>query len=116
MNTLYITNTGRVMLDENGKVVPRDTNREAIDSVMLLKEATHIEYTKRDQTISIDAKAGDIVVTFYENEFPNKIIVVENEQWKENITKYDEYMQSMKEKWANEKPVCGDCESCCKGC
>lgn len=111
MNTLYITNTGRVLLDENGKAISQDTNREAIDSVMLLKEATHIEYTKRDQITSIDAKAGDIVITFYENEFPNKIIIVENEQWKENIETYEAKEQEKKEQWAAKNLAeCGQCQ------
>lgn len=65
-----------------------------------------------------EAEAGDIVVKFYEDQYPNRFIVVKNEDWKQNILAYREYDQKIKEQWAAKKlnnaiepEVCG--ETCC---
>ena len=70
-------------------------------------------YEKGDKKTTVDCKAGDIVITFYEKEFPNPVIVVNNEQWEENINTYETNEQKRKEEWAAKQKEC--CE-CCENC
>ena len=115
MNTLYISRTGRIMLDENNNPKPFDCSRSSIDNVFFVKEDTKVVFDRGETKSELEAKAGDIVVTFYEKQFPNKVIVVNNEQWKENLEAYEAWEQDAKLKWAeNNSDPC--CENCCKGC
>ena len=117
MNTLYISRTGRIMLDENNNPKPFDRSRTSIDDVFFIKEDTKVVFERGEYKAELEAKAGDIVVTFYEEQFPNKVIVVNNEQWKENLEAYEVWEQDAKLKWAEKKSdPCCDCECCCKGC
>lgn len=120
MNTLYITRSGRILLDENNTPHPVDHSRSAIDNLFYVKEDTKVVYEKGEEKVECDAKAGDLVITFYEEQFPNKIIIVDNAQWKENINSYEEYEQKRKEEWAKRNAEncdkCCDCEcTCCPG-
>lgn len=115
MNKLYITTSGRVLIDENGTPHPFDYSREGISNIYFLKEDTTVVYERGEIKETIDAKAGDIIVSFYEEDFPNKVIVVNNDKWKENFIAYEEEQQKLKEKWAKEKAEknCCDCGECC---
>ena len=113
MNTLYISRTGRIMLDENNNPKPFDRSRASIDDIFFIKEDTKVVFDRGEYKAELEAKAGDIVVTFYEEQFPNKVIVVNNEQWKENLETYEAWDQKQKEEWAKKKSdPC--CENCCK--
>ncbi len=115
MNTLYISRTGRIMLDENNNPKPFDRSRSSIDDIFFVKEDTKIVFERGEYKAELEAKAGDIVVTFYEEQFPNRVIVVNNEQWKENLETYAAWEQKQKEEWAEKKSdPC--CENCCKCC
>ena len=118
MNTLYISRTGRIMLDENNSPKPFDRSRGSIDDVFFIKEDTKVVFERGEYKAELEAKAGDIVVTFYEEQFPNRVIVVDSKQWKENLEAYETYEQQMKEEWAkkNDAPCCDCCENCCKSC
>ena len=118
MNTLYISRTGRIMLDENNSPKPFDRSRVSIDDVYFIKEDTKIVFERGETKSELEAKAGDIVITFYEEKFPNRVIVVDSKQWKENLEAYEAYEQQMKEEWAkkNDAPCCDCCENCCKCC
>ena len=114
MNTLYISRTGRIMLDENNNPKPFDRSRASIDDIFFIKEDTKVVFDRGEYKAELEAKAGDIVVTFYEEQFPNRVIVVNSEQWKENLETYEAWEQKRKEEWAEKKSdPC--CENCCKG-
>ena len=115
MNTLYISRTGRIMLDENNNPKPFDRSRASIDDIFFIKEDTKVVFDRGEYKAELEAKAGDIVVTFYEEQFPNRVIVVNSEQWKENLETYEAWEQKRKEEWA-EKNSDPCCECCCKGC
>lgn len=121
MNTLYISRSGRIMLDENNNPKPFDSSRNSIDDIYFVKEDTKVVFNRGENKSEVEAKAGDIVVTFYENQFPNRVIVVNSEQWKENLEAYEAYEQKMKEEWAkkndeNDLKPCECCDCCCKAC
>ena len=92
----------------------KPTDRQGIDYVLMVDE----DCTVKCGDVTKEAEAGDIVVKFYEDQYPNKFIVVKNEDWKQNILAYREYDQKIKERWAAknlnnaiEPEVCG--ETCC---
>lgn len=122
MKTFYITRTGKLMLDENNKVENRYADPRSIDDVYMMDEDTKIVYPlENGETGEIEAKAGDIVVTFYESKFPNRVVVVSSDKWSENIKTYKDWEQRRKEEWAAEKlsdtvntcGTCGCCEATC---
>lgn len=115
MNRLYVNETGRVLLDENNNILQLNSDRQAIDRVFLIDTDTEINYSTEGVTNKLVAPAGSLVICFYENEFPNKVIVVNSDEWKENIKTYRDIEQKLKEEWAAKK--CCDCENCdaCKG-
>lgn len=121
MKTWYITRGNNIFVNtEDNTAIRYNASRSAIDDVFLMKEDTHIVYSYNGYKKELDAKAGDIVVTFYAQEFPTPIVIVNNEDWKNNITAYDELMQKQKEEWAAKKSAdintqeCTDCESISK--
>lgn len=118
MNTLYITNGGRVMLDQDNNPVNFNRDRAAIDDVWLLKEdAKIVSFDKNGNKSEKIGKAGDIVVSFWEDGFPHRIIVVSNDDWRNNIETYNAEEQRRKEEWAakHTEPCCDECDQC-EGC
>lgn len=103
MNTLYITRNGRVLVDESGTPQTMESSREAISSLYLIKEETKIVFVKNEKKKDIIANPGDIVINFYEEKFPNKVLVISNQEWKENLEAYENYLQDEKERWASSK-------------
>lgn len=101
-----------VSLDtETLKVTKLDTDREAINGVMMVNEDAVLVI---DDT-EVEVHKNDILVKFYDSDFKNKVIVVTSKEWAENITEYRDRVQKQKEEWAlkqKENPICGDCESC----
>ena len=101
--------------DMNMQKVPR--KRTSVDRIYLVEE----DCTVKLGDVSKEAKAGDLVVEFYEGYFPEKFVVVTCPEWTNNIKEYDRIEQEEKEKWAkraNENVKmytpcdAGDCEAC----
>ena len=94
-------------------VQPVASDRMAISSVILAKEDCHV----KTENGYIEAKKGDIVLTFYEDLFPNKVVVITSEKWLENINTYNTIMEERKNNVIN-KLSCDGCiqdTECCKG-
>lgn len=116
MKTLYLTSNGSNIYVEPetnscGKI---DSSREAINRIYLVDEEMHIVYQAGEYKRELDAAPGDIIVTFYENAFVNRIVVVKNEDWAENLIKEREEEQKRKEEWAAQikDAKCATCENC----
>lgn len=99
MNTLYVSQSTKVMIDENENILSNFSDREAIRSIYLLKEPTKIVYTKlvskldedpKYETNTIYGDPGQIVIIFYEHSFKHPVIVVNNELWADNIRSYND--------------------------
>lgn len=108
MNTLYFTTSGKILIDDSGSPHSVESSRGAVSSIYLIKDDTTVVFEQNGDRKEAFAKAGDIVICFYEDKFPNKVVIVNNQEWKENIETYDAVMQIQKEKWASEKcePEC----------
>lgn len=101
MKTLYFTETGQIVFDEETKVVePIRSSREGISRVYLMKEPMDIVYNRGDKQYSVSADKDDIVVVFYEDSFEYPVIVAKSAEWAANLLKYEEKEQKIKEEWA----------------
>lgn len=115
MKTLYFTNTGQIVFDEEAKVVePIESSREGISRIYLMKEPMNIVYNKGDKQYSASAEEGDVVIIFYENTFEYPVVVAKSTEWAENIRKYEEIQQREKEEWAKKRAE--GCTCCCEKC
>ena len=129
MKTLYLTNNCNNIYvdpetDEVGKL--NDEDRYGIRCVYYVEEPMHVVYQNGERKEEIDAKKGDLLIQFYDNEY-NKYVLdtIRTKQWTANIKNRRKIEQKEKEEWAKRKaenelkcadcPTCGDCE-CCKGC
>lgn len=122
MKTLYFTNTGQIVFDEEAKVAePIESSREGISRIYLMKEPMNIVYNRGDKQYSASAEEGDVVIIFYENTFEYPVVVAKSTEWAENIRKYEEKQQREKEEWAKKHAegctdCCGDCPPKCDAC
>lgn len=115
MKTLYITDSGTVMLDEDKQSVSScKSQREAIQRIFTVTEDTHIvieNYNNTKDKVELDAKANDIIIIFYEECYPHGVIVVNSPEWNENMTAYNTKMETIA---ANRLSKCdGDCDCKC---
>ena len=91
-------------------VQPVASDRMAISSVIVAKEDCHVK-TKNGY---IEAKKGDIILTFYEDLFPNNVVVITSEKWLENINTYNAVMEERNK--VSNNPSCDDCVSNAERC
>ena len=114
MKTLYLTNRSNIVVDsEDNSADQLNRSRQAIEDVYMITESIHVVYGKGDDKCEFDVETGDIIITFYD--FKNKVIVVKNKEWFENLEDYEKREQENKLKWAAEnKGKC--CEACANTC
>lgn len=113
MKTLYVTQGSNILINPDDNTADKiESSPVSIDRVYLIEEPTHIVYGYGETHIEADADKGDLVVVFYNREFDNRMIVVKNEQWTENIVEFYRKEQEEKERWAASKCECCDNTSC----
>jgi len=108
MKTLYLTYRAGLTVDsDNNTVSEMKSDRTSIGDVYLIKEDMHVVTgnnnpgdTENYIGEQFDAKAGDLLITFYEQKFPHKFVLVHSDEWKENIETYNKITQEEAEKWA----------------
>jgi hypothetical protein len=97
-------------------------DRGGIDSVYLIDEERDLFIQDNEDNVTeTHVVPGDIIVSFYTNDFPNKVIVVKSDKWTENIKTLRANEQKRKEEWASKQSKniqkcsinedgCSDCE------
>ena len=119
MKTLYITRGNNIAVDTENNTVERLTcARVAIDDLFRVKEPMHVVYQRGEYKRELDVEPGDLIITFYDNEFLHQIIVVKNSDWAETLDAYEKAEEKRKEEWAANElkklaESCGDCGCCC---
>ena len=94
--------------------------RSDIDRIYSAPEDMQICYTNNNnERVTLEAKKGDIIVTFYDYDYiVNKVIVVKNTKWKENLISKqcdEENQQNKLVKMSflrNRRDICEDCDEC----
>lgn len=113
MKKIYIVDSARpILVDENDDIQNLTSDREAINRISLLDDDCEIvsrEYDENGNAITkrLIGKKGQIMIAFYENSFKHKVILVDNEDWVENITEYNKKIEEIKSK---SDSVSGECD------
>ena len=120
MKQIYIGNDGIAGFDtDKQEMYALNRVPDRITNVLVINEPTKVVVQNFDDTqYTLDADKGDLVVTFYTNDYEKRAVLVKCEDWYNNIVKYNELEARRKEEWAvkhaeRDIPTCGDCE---KGC
>lgn len=116
MNKIYICDTGALIIDGEGNPKNFKSDRESINRIVLLDDDVEVVYSKNGKTKTLTGSKGQILIQFYESEFENPIVIVDNEEWKTNLENYRKHEEEMKAKWAQSKTECGDCDLCGTKC
>lgn len=94
--------------------------RSDIDRIYSAPEDMQICYTNNNnERVTLEAKKGDIIVTFYDYDYiVNKVVVVKNTKWKENLISKqcdEENQQNKLIKMSflrSRRDICEDCDEC----
>lgn len=94
--------------------------RSDIDRIYSAPEDMQICYTNNNnERVTLEAKKGDIIVTFYDYDYiVNKVVVVKNTRWKENLISKqcdEENQQNKLIKMSflrSRRDICEDCDEC----
>ena len=114
MKTLYISNCSNILIDtEENTANTIDTQREAIQRIYLAEEPMHVVYGSGEYKREVDVKKDDLIITFYTDDFENRMIVVKSKDWANNLKKYNKRQQELKEEWAAEKGYTDETATCC---
>lgn len=89
MKTVYIVDGCRqaLILDNaTGKMTSLPTEYGDIDEIYVAPEDLSIRFTQGSEEKIVEAKKGDIIVKFYNRSYiTNRVVVVKNNKWKENL-------------------------------
>lgn len=120
MKTLVFLGTGRyaktpVLVDyANNTIESYERTRSAIDDIYVAKEDMLVGYKKNGKDVTVKANKGDIIVTFYNEDFIEyPVVVVKNADWKANMISYFKKQEAEKAKNLVQAEYT-DCESCCE--
>lgn len=102
MNKIYICDTGIITIDQDGTPKSFRSDREGINRIVLLDDDVEVVYSKNGKTKTITGSKGQILIQFYENDFENPIVIVDNEDWKTNLENFRKHEEEIKAKWATE--------------
>ena len=94
--------------------------RSDIDYIYSAPEDMQICYTNNNnERVTLEAKKGDIIVTFYDYDYiVNKVVVVKNTKWKENLISKqcnEENQQNKLVKMSllrSGRDICENCDEC----
>lgn len=105
-----------VIVDFNkNDITQLDNVPSDVDYVFVAPEDIEIRYKIGTKTHVLNANKGDIIVTFYEeNYIKNRVVVIKNKEWKENIVSIiaeNAARQAKKEKAASMYCDC-ECPNC----
>ena len=120
MKTLYLTQSSdNIVVDPEidfvGKLQTED--RYAIRNVYYIEEPMRVVYQYGEDKEEINAKKGDILILFYNNQY-NKYVLdtIHTKQWAANIKNRRKIEQKEKEEWAAKnaatEPDTLDCAEC----
>ena len=122
MKTLNFVGTGiynrkPVLIDfEKHTVDSLDALRAAIDDIYIAPEDIEIRYKKNGRDVVIKAEKGDIIVTFYREDWiAYPVVVVKKKDWKTNILNYIKKNEAKKSNDfvdAKYSDQCGTCSIC----
>lgn len=118
MKTLYLTSNGGMCIDPEENFVDRmPSEREGIGRIYLAKEPMHVVYGEGEYKRELDVKKDDIIITFYSNDWKERVVVAKSKDWANNLKEWNKEEQRRKEEWAYKQASADtDCDSQCDAC
>lgn len=125
MKTLSFIETGRynnrpVLIDFNKQTVDMiDSISCGINDCYIVPEDLEVRYKKDGKYIVTKASKGDVIVTFYREEWViNPVVVIKNKEWKENILAYIKREEARKNDAVIDATysICKEPCECCECC
>ena len=114
MKTLYLTSGGSICIDPEENYVDRvQSEREGINRIYLAKEPMHVVYGEGEYKKELDVKKDDIIITFYSDDWKERIVVAKSKDWVNNIKAWNKEEQRRKEEWAAKHAECDFSDTCC---
>lgn len=106
-----------IIIDSENESCGRlQAQREAISQIYLVPEPMHFIYGEGEDRKEVDVKKDDMIIKFYEERFPNKIVVIKSKDWVKNLKDYEKYQQELKEQWAAKHKERETCDNCIPSC
>lgn len=129
MKKFIINEQGNVLFDtETQEISSIDSAREAISRIWVVEEPMTVVCDTKKAKYELTAKKGDIIIKFYDFDFPFPVVLAKSKDWVKNINAYDEKMRKLNEKMhkdmeerldkkdanLNDPASCEcDCNACC---
>ena len=87
------------------KAIPERTR--GIDSIYVIPEDAKLTWESKDNdTVDVDVKKDDILITFYDISLGKDFVVINSADWKEMLDASEKKKQEEKEKWALKASQC----------
>lgn len=119
MKTLNFVGTGvyaqkPVLIDfEKHTVDTLDACRAAINDIYIAPEDIEIRYKKNGRDVVIKAETGDIIITFYREDWiAYPVVVVKNKDWKTNVLNHIKKNEAKKSNDFVDAKYSDQCETC----
>lgn len=113
MKTMFIRESVNMTVDfDTNQVDSIPSARESIQRIYVAPENMHVIYQSGPKREEADVETGDIIVTFYTDDFDKRMVVVKSEDWKNNILSYEEKIREAQKCCDSlDKCVCDACPS-----
>lgn len=105
MKKLIIKNGYMFDIDTDANKLQKiQCDRGGTDNVYLIDEERDLFIQDNEDNVTeTHVVPGDIIVSFYTDDFPNKVIVAKSDKWVENIKTFRANEQKMREEWASKQ-------------
>lgn len=115
MKKWYITPSTNIVIDTESDEATRINNQyTSINCCYVAPEDCTVNFTDSKGQKTFDVKKGQIILTFYKDQLPNQIVILDSKEFFENIDFMVKEDQKKKEEWAKrDAEACGNCDSCC---
>ena len=115
MKQIFIGDEGAAAFDtESQQMYSIDRVPDRITNLFVINEPTKVIVKNfNGEQYTLDAEAGDLVVSFYSNDYEKRTVLIKCADWYNNIVKYNELEAKRKEEWANaHSEKCEACDAC----
>jgi hydroxymethylpyrimidine pyrophosphatase-like HAD family hydrolase len=117
MKKFIINEQGNILFDtETQEISSIDSAREAISRIWVAEEPMTIVCDTKRAKYELAAKKGDIIIKFYDYDYPFPVVIAKSKDWVKNIDAFNKEMEKRRketEKREDPAPCEGDCDMCC---
>ena len=106
MKKFIINEQGNVLFDtETQEISSIDSAREAISRIWVVEEPMTVVCDTKKAKYELTAKKGDIIIKFYDYDYPFPVVIAKSKDWIKNINTYDEKMRKAMDELSKKEPI-----------